>query len=109
VHQVGHYPELHQDARSTKNKIRCISWTGDFRSAMLTAYEVKHCRFVPLLASFSLISSSVPLPPISAHMALGETNLPFPKQKRCLISDFPLFCFPGEVAVDFSEEDDLPY
>jgi hypothetical protein len=24
VHQVGHYPELHQDARSTKHKISQI-------------------------------------------------------------------------------------
>jgi hypothetical protein len=25
VHQVGHYPELHQDARSTKHKILDIN------------------------------------------------------------------------------------
>jgi hypothetical protein len=25
VHQAGHYPELHQDARSTKHKILCYT------------------------------------------------------------------------------------
>jgi hypothetical protein len=43
VHQVGHYPELHQDARSTKHRKRYNSL------AALDMLQYINCLYIPLI------------------------------------------------------------